>query len=111
MEESSMALTVGTITQKSGLVLQANFLAHTTFDLDASYPTGGYDVATALAAADKLPGHEVLHVAVLPVDGYYFGFDPSTGKLKAFAAGTGIEVAATTDLSALTGLQATVFTK
>jgi len=104
-----MALTVGTITHKSAKALQMNNVVFTTLDLDASYPSGGYDCDAVLNVVDKLPNYEILHIEVMSDGSYTFGYDHVNNKLLVFDAATGAEIADTTNLAAVTGLQATIF--
>jgi len=99
-----MALTYGTAEVKSAKVAQANFVIQQTIALDNSYPSGGYDLTGIVPS-----NYTILHVDVQPVAGYQFGWDRANGKLKVFDAATGAEIAGTTDLSAVTGLVATVW--
>ena len=81
-----------------------------TLAMDSSYPTNG----EAVDLSSYLPGGTIVHVAVDPASagGYVIGHDygtPTAGKFKAYycdydagADGALIEVANTTDLSAIT---------
>lgn len=110
-----MAITVGTVTLKEARASQPNFVAWTSFDLDASYPAGGYPLGTVLAVKGVLPGHSIILVKVEPAYPYTFGWDRANNKLVVYVedgvSGITAEVAAATNLSAVTDLIATIFTE
>ena len=87
-----------------------------SFDFDASYPTGG-----ELIDAATFPGgpyglfRNVLDIFAEPKNGYTFSFDVVNKKLKAYQGDNAnavpapsIEVAAATNLAAVTGVRCLV---
>lgn len=104
-----MSLTYSTPTEHSARVSQANFILKLLVALDASYPTGGYDLSDLTDEFDA--SYTVLHVAAAPSGAYYFGYNRATDKLMVFegTAGANAEVGNGTDLHLITGVQLTVW--
>lgn len=88
-----MALTA-TVTKKYSLGRTGQLVVG-TFAWDASYPTGG----EAVTITDV----EYIHTMITPRAGANeFAFDKANGKVLAYVATTGVEVANAVDLSAQT---------
>lgn len=84
-----------------------------TFDLDTSYPTGGYDIS-ALFSEFKLEANAAnLHLMVMPRAGYQFDVDYTNKKLLAYqqsaATSALTQVPNATNLSAVTGVRYAAF--
>lgn len=101
-----MAATV-TRLKRSGDVPQAgNFIDVVKVAGDASYPTGGYSLATGLAALlpaqvyDGLATGDTVVTAVAGAGGYNAVYVPGTGKLLAYKA-LATEVDNATNLAAV----------
>jgi hypothetical protein len=102
-----MALTVTTNWDRYG----AELLRIIHVDFDSSYPTGGESFTPADA------GFPVIYALIAePKSGYIFEYDYTNEKIKAYYcdydSGSDdvlIEVANTTDLSAVTGVRLLVF--
>jgi len=73
--------------------------AHSTYSWDASYPTGGETVPTL-----GVPSVGTIHMLGQGSAAGQFYFRYSSGKVLAYVATTGAEVADTTDLSSITGV-------
>lgn len=98
-----LAKDLGGIVSDGGKRLKEMFF---TIDLDSSYPTGG----EALDLSGDF--NDLLLVQIEPMAGYIFVYDYDNKKVIAYYAdydagadGALIEVADTTDLSALTGIR------
>lgn len=96
---------VVTINQRTNLGAKAAVIADVAFD--SSYVTGGEEIT---AASLGLVGLDHVNIANPCTSGYLLGFVPNAGvgaggKIKACVVSTGAEVAAATDLSALTGIR------
>lgn len=82
-----------------------------TIAFDSSYPTGG----EALSIADLDLGAEPVLVLIPPKSGYIFEYDYTNHKVLVYveeavaAGGPLLEVANTTDLSAITGVRVVAF--
>lgn len=110
-----MALTNGAVVaQGGGAPGDPLYVETVSFDLDASYPTGGYASFTAFvnAISTAFAGKTILSVLAASSQGYIPEFDSANDKLKLLvcAAATSplAEVAGTTNLSAVTGFQVTI---
>lgn len=103
-----MALTLSTL---DSIVPGSRRSIHLTVAFDASYPTGGYAITPA-----QLGLQNIINVRCDPQKGYTFEWDYVNGKLIAYqgdnanaGVAPGIQVAATTNLSAvLTAVRLTV---
>lgn len=99
-----MGLTVADVNPRSTDLFGLHKVRFVTVAFDSSYPTGGESLT---AANLGLAG--IVHVQAGSAGGYVFEYDHTNKKLKAFmgdnnnaADGPLIEVADTTDLSAVT---------
>lgn len=107
-----MAITVDSVTMTPGAPSEPVRVLELQVDLDASYPTGGYDVTASI----NTEGTQTIVMAPLcPIsDGTtlrYLQINPSTKKVQVFAQTTLAEVAAATDLSANTNKKVYCFVK
>lgn len=78
-----------------------------TFNLDSSYPTGGYPINSVFDLFQQVAG-----VLVAPTAGYLFDVDYTNKKLKVFhfnypaaSAGAAVEVPNGTNLSSVTDVR------
>lgn len=104
-----MAITINSATLTSGQTKAPSRWAKLNVDLDASYPTGGYDVSDQLEQgtvrySESVFAYDGSVLNLLKVD--------SSGMLKAYVVtngAQGAEVANGTNLAAITGVEINVF--
>ena len=100
-----MALTVtaGSIRQEGPV-----FFTPVSVAFDSSYPNDGSSGGESLDYETYIPGGSdgvLLGAIVQGEDGYFFDYNSTVKKIRAFVESTGAQVADTTDLSALTAVE------
>ena len=104
-----MAITVNTAGASAGMPTAPQRVIELDVDLDASYPTGGYDVAASLPQSPTLVSPFV--AASNGTTPIYLRINPATLKLQAFVDDTFVEVAGAVDLATYTGVKVHCFSE